>query len=915
MVDGRNEWLALVVALFLSMGESDGLTLGVPTPIRVYQDTADQDPSPSEHYDCDFLTPPKKLLNSIDIIESVVMEELHNLKSQLLNTLVMGKVLKLIIEDGPACGLHLNVDKTKVFFAKEISSKQACRSFPPNISWPMHGVKLLGGAVSVDFDFCNELVIKRVAKTIVLMDSVAKINDPQSFEPIFDDALCMFNISMETNLLSNPSEIVSPKLMKKMADIYFTRVTKNAESPFFLSRPQAALWKYQREDYTSDWPRMFPISSLGQTMNSKTYHCVWCYRLGIPLFIALKPCSACSRVFAGDIYEDHVISCAGIIDIKHRHNVVRDTLVEICYRSGISASKEVDIGLDGRSSPLTQTGMVDFVSGRAIIDDAQCKRGKALVKVRIGHELEGIGYTVMRDSSRSDGHQRASSRPAGLGLMFSAFVFDVGRSGVEVTTLQENGASDKDYFNRALLDYEVETKSSFKFHHGGEILKGSSKRMETEIPKFVANFMEDYIFYYRFMRRVVEENGRIHKDIKLKRRNNTGKVFSTTLIFGPKEEEVQNISTSIFVTNFPDHAKAKDLWNVCKQYGQVVDAFIPDRKSKAGKRYGFVRFIRVYDVDRLVSNLCTLWMGSHHLHVNVARFQRPSAVNSGGYTHHNGNYVSKKTEANSNNGSRKDKMSYVTVVNGDTKSTEACEPALLLDDSCLNQLDCSLGLLGKVKEFSSFDNMRMVLGNEGFNDIDLRYMGGMWIMIGFKTEDTKAKFQSCLGATSWFSQIIQASKEFVIDERITWVDIEGIPLKLWSEKEDNSESKDEQSIGFIKEDFDGSDVEKEGDNNVSMVSDSVKEDVNVQAEEKEVECDKKSMGNNEGSGFGNEKRESVSIGSRKSNKIDIKRTGGSVLTVMEELIKVGKTMGYNVEGCIKNIKEIIEIQGEREVFK
>nr|GEW88272.1 ChaC-like family protein [Tanacetum cinerariifolium] len=131
-----------------------------------------------------------------------------------------------------------------------------------------------------------------------------------------------------------------------------------------------------------------------------------------------------------------------------------------------------------------------------------------------------------------------------------------------------------------------------------------------------------------------------------------------------KEEEVQKISTSIFITNFLDHSKAKDLWNVYKQYGQVVDAFIPDRKSKAGKRYGFVRFIRVYDVDCLVSNLCTLWMGSHHLHANVARFMRPPAVKSGGYTHQN-------------------------------------------------------GLLGKVKEFSSFDNMRMVLGNEGFNDIDL----------------------------------------------------------------------------------------------------------------------------------------------------------------------------------------------------
>nr|GFC62267.1 hypothetical protein [Tanacetum cinerariifolium] len=115
----------------------------------------------------------------------------------------------------------------------------------------------------------------------------------------------------------------------------------------------------------------------------------------------------------------------------------------------------------------------------------------------------------------------------------------------------------------------------------------------------------------------------------------------------------------------------------------------------------------------------------------------------------------------------------------------------------------------------------------------------------------------------------------------------------------------EENNSFIKEYFDGSDVEKEGDNNVSMVPDSMKEDVNVQAEEKgndfdvnnsldpfklypplnkkknmeekmdksngtvsipfppgftpcdetKVECDKKSMGNNEGSGFGNEKGE------------------------------------------------------------
>ncbi|GKC36848.1 nucleotide-binding alpha-beta plait domain-containing protein, partial [Tanacetum coccineum] len=48
------------------------------------------------------------------------------------------------------------------------------------------------------------------------------------------------------------------------------------------------------------------------------------------------------------------------------------------------------------------------------------------------------------------------------------------------------------------------------------------------------------------------------------------------------EDEVQKISTSVFVTNFPEQVCAKDLWNACKQYGHVVDAFIPNKRSKAG---------------------------------------------------------------------------------------------------------------------------------------------------------------------------------------------------------------------------------------------------------------------------------------------------------------------------------------------
>ncbi|GJW36656.1 RNA-directed DNA polymerase, eukaryota [Tanacetum coccineum] len=52
-----------------------------------------------------------------------------------------------------------------------------------------------------------------------------------------------------------------------------------------------------------------------------------------------------------------------------------------------------------------------------------------------------------------------------------------------------------------------------------------------------------------------------------------------------KEDEVLKIAMSVFVTNFPDHFIANDIWNTCKKYGTVVDAFIPNRRSKVGEAH------------------------------------------------------------------------------------------------------------------------------------------------------------------------------------------------------------------------------------------------------------------------------------------------------------------------------------------
>ncbi|GJR16633.1 RNA-directed DNA polymerase, eukaryota, nucleotide-binding alpha-beta plait domain protein [Tanacetum coccineum] len=233
-----------------------------------------------------------------------------------------------------------------------------------------------------------------------------------------------------------------------------------------------------------------------------------------------------------------------------------------------------------------------------------------------------------------------------------------------------------------------------------------------------------------------------------------------------KEDQTMKISKSVFVTNFPDGCTARDLWKVCNDYGSVVDVFIPFKKSKAGKRFAFVRFIKVINLDRLIENLCTIWIGRYHLHANAARFNRPIKP-------------SVSTPKEPFKGFSKD--SFASVLKDGSqppvKELDTSEPVLVLDDSCIKEYDFSFSLIGKVKDVAAIPNLYSVLSNEGFHNVKLSYLGGMWILIELDDAKTKEKLLNHTGVGSWFTTIKQASNSFVCEERIIWVEIEGLPIK------------------------------------------------------------------------------------------------------------------------------------------
>ncbi|GJY65385.1 RNA-directed DNA polymerase, eukaryota, partial [Tanacetum coccineum] len=107
-------------------------------------------------------------------------------------------------------------------------------------------------------------------------------------------------------------------------------------------------------------------------------------------------------------------------------------------------------------------------------------------------------------------------------------------------------------------------------------------------------------------------------------------------------------------------------------------------------------------------------------------------------------------------------------------------PSLVLDEPCIKEHDLNLSLVGKVKEVSAIPNLPVMIVKEGFQNVKLTYLGGMWILFEFDSTTIKEKFLAHTGVGSWFTTIKQEDNSFVNDERIVWVSVEGLPIKAWT---------------------------------------------------------------------------------------------------------------------------------------
>nr|GEV57751.1 RNA-directed DNA polymerase, eukaryota [Tanacetum cinerariifolium] len=394
------------------------------------------------------------------------------------------------------------------------------------------------------------------------------------------------------------------------------------------------------------------------------------------------------------------------------------------------------------------------------------------------------------------------------------------------------------------------------------------------------------------------------------------------------ENETQKISKSVFVTNFPEDFSACDLRKVCSDYGTVVDVFIPFKRSKSGKRFAFVRFINVINLERLVSNLCTIWIGRYHLHANYVRFERPQKPNSSIPRRPNHSTPKEMNMENS-------KKSFVYVFKRGSQShvtPEITKPVLVLDETCIKEFDFGMSLMGRAKDVSAIPNIPCIISKECFQNVKLSYLRGMWVLFEFDSLASKEKFLNHSGSSSLFTELIQATSSFENDEWIVWISIEGLHIKAWTpntfrkiaflceDDEDDLSSDGESQEGDVanKDDNNESDVVRESKSNFMHENDTAHKDNNVcnscsdepkflhgftpdyKDQEKNMEENIKDTTervqslsnklNDRCSNRGFLSQRSMNSHSHKS------KVGGSMLDLMDELVTVGQTMGYNRAG-------------------
>lgn len=281
--------------------------------------------------------------------------------------------------------------------------------------------------------------------------------------------------------------------------------------------------------------------------------------------------------------------------------------------------------------------------------------------------------------------------------------------------------------------------------------------------------------------------------VRVKGRRHEAKGHSERRFYAGEEEV-----TLYFFTNFPEKWRSKNPWEVFNRWGRVQEVFIPDKRNRQGKKFGFVRFYGIRDPSAFGRKLDQIVIGCTKLFVNKPRFVkpverkwksiRPVEINGGdgASVHHARRQPPIRQKDHQPQKSYAEALTKESRVEGEEQSqriqkgTNGDKIVQLWVDKKVEEW-LAKSWVGKTRKVETTTSIQEMLIVEGLNSIRARYMGSNLVLLYVENGADWKEITS--GAEDWlnslFESIVPWSPSITLQNRVVWLHCSGVPLHLW----------------------------------------------------------------------------------------------------------------------------------------
>ncbi|KAL4572094.1 hypothetical protein LXL04_018863 [Taraxacum kok-saghyz] len=219
-----------------------------------------------------------------------------------------------------------------------------------------------------------------------------------------------------------------------------------------------------------------------------------------------------------------------------------------------------------------------------------------------------------------------------------------------------------------------------------------------------------------------------------------------------------------------------ELRNLCGKLGNLADIYIAGRRDASGAFFALLKFDKVEKPEEIEEGLSKLICRGT---LGASRREVPNNRHStvGRFSH-----------------APRDFRTFAEVARGmaarvdppPARATHTSSPASnLIDLPCIKEISVWAGkdvLIGEAKCFDSLCNFPSLVTLEGYEVAEVKYMGGMQVLIKFHSERAATVFKSNKAIwLKWFLRVDDYGKKNIRFERIAWLKTTGLPLAAWDD--------------------------------------------------------------------------------------------------------------------------------------